>query len=104
MSAERQQLGDQRVPYAQDWIQEFQVRSEPAKVARESRNPGKPVKKRSIQAASRMSQGRKSPDQAGLAAGGESNSTRYPRLCSSRIILRARTFLASTLTAGPRSS
>lgn len=25
MSAERQQLGDQRVPYAQDWIQEFQV-------------------------------------------------------------------------------
>jgi carboxypeptidase family protein/TonB-dependent receptor-like protein len=25
ISAERQQLGDQRIPYAQDWIQEFQV-------------------------------------------------------------------------------
>jgi hypothetical protein len=25
VSAERQQVGDQRMPYAQDWIQEFQI-------------------------------------------------------------------------------
>jgi hypothetical protein len=35
---------------------------------------------------------------------GAIRSTRYPRPRSSRIIFRARTFFASALTAGPRSS
>ena len=45
-----------------------------------------------------------SRDHAGLLVGAGRSSTWKPRLRSSRIILRARTFLASVLTAGPRSS
>jgi hypothetical protein len=61
-----------------------------------SRNLGEPVNNRP---GSKISS-----THAGLPAGGVSSSTWYPRLRSSRIILRARTFLAAVLTAGPRSS
>jgi hypothetical protein len=67
----------------------------------DGRNPGEAVEKTASL--------RRFTDEPGsktsrTQAGGASSSTRYPRLLSSRIILRARTFLASTLTAGPRSS
>ncbi len=45
-----------------------------------------------------------SPDHARLLDAAGRSSTLKPRRRSSRIILRARTFFASALTAAPRSS